>query len=201
LELEVDSRVLIPRPETEGLVEHVLAWLSRHPAARVVADIGTGSGCIALALAVEGRFARVIATDVSPAALAVARRNVARVSPPVPIEVREGSGCEALRGVEVDVIVSNPPYVSAAEFEELEPSVRLFEPREALVSGDGGLAHTCQLLEEARGHLAPLGLLALEVDSSRAEDARTVATDCGWGSVRIEHDLFGRQRYLLATRE
>jgi release factor glutamine methyltransferase len=142
LELEVDSRVLIPRPETEGLVEHVLAWLSRHPAARVVADIGTGSGCIALALAVEGRFARVIATDVSPAALAVARRNVARVSPPVPIEVREGSGCEALRGVEVDVIVSNPPYVSAAEFEELEPSVRLFEPREALVSGDGGLAHS-----------------------------------------------------------
>jgi release factor glutamine methyltransferase len=201
LELEVDSRVLIPRPETEGLVENVLAWAKHHSRWGVVADIGTGSGCIALALAVEGRFTRVVATDASASALAVARRNLERISPPIPVLLREGFLWEALEGERCEVIVSNPPYVSEAEFEALEPGVRLFEPRTALVSQNGGMEHIRQLLAGAGDYLAPLGLLALEVDSGRAEDARALATENGWSRVRVDQDLFGRPRYLLATWE
>jgi release factor glutamine methyltransferase len=201
LELEVDSRVLIPRPETEGLVEHVLAWARQNSRWGVVADIGTGSGCIALALAVEGRFSRIIATDTSVSALAVVRNNVERIHPEVPVVLRTGSLLEAVEGERCDVIVSNPPYVSEAEFGALEPSVRLFEPREALVSPNGGMGHIGQLLELAGHHLKPIGLLALEVDSGRAEAASALAQEHGWSHVRVEQDLFGRSRYLLATWE
>lgn len=201
LELEVDSRVLIPRPETEGLVEHVLDWARRHSRWGVVADIGTGSGCIALALAVEGCFTRVVATDASAAALAVAQRNVERISPPTPVLLREGVLWEPLEGERCDVIVSNPPYVSEAEFDELEPGVRLFEPRQALVSQEGGMENIRQLLAGAGDYLVPLGLLALEVDSERAEDTRALATEQGWSRVCVEQDLFERPRYLLATWE
>ena len=201
LELEVDANVLIPRPETEGLVERALAWGTRASRWGSALDMGTGSGCIALSLAVEGDFDRVVATEVSAAAMAVARKNVERVAPRVPVEIREGSLWEAVSGDRFDVIVSNPPYVSETEFEALEPSVRRFEPRLALVSPEGGMEHIRQLLDGAREHLLPRGLLALEVDSGRAETARTLATEFGWGRVWIEHDLFGHPRYLLATRE
>ena len=201
LELEVDSRVLIPRPETEGLVEHVLAWARQDSRWGVVADIGTGSGCIALALAVEGRFTRIIATDTSASALAVVRNNLERIDPEVPIVLRAGSLLEALEGERCDAIVSNPPYVSEAEFEALEPGVRLFEPRAALVSQNEGMGHIRQLLMLAGHHLKPLGLLALEVDSGRAEEAGALAREHGWSHVRVEQDLFGRPRYLLAIWE
>jgi len=100
-----------------------------------------------------------------------------------------------------DAIVSNPPYVSASEFEALEDSVRLFEPRSALVSDGDGMTLTEALLAGAGAHLATGGLLALEVDAARAERAAQVALELGWSEVRIEHDLFGRPRYLLANRE
>lgn len=201
LELAVDERALIPRPETEGLVERVLAWARARRRWGVVADIGTGSGCVALSLAAEGAFAKLIATDLSPAALALAVENCARVAPRTPVELREGDLLWALGGEVVDVVVANPPYLTEAEWEAAEPGVRAFEPRLALVSGTDGLRHTEALLRLARPRLAAGGLLALEVDCTRAAACAALAVALGWTGVRVEDDLFGRPRYLLATQE
>lgn len=215
LDLLVDRRVLIPRPETEGLVELVLKEAgARWPAAGApaegpacsgerpsVLDLGTGSGCIALSLALEGRFGRIVATDVSPEALEVARANLARLSPEPRVELRLGSWFEPVAGEQFDVIVSNPPYVAEGEYAELDLGVRDFEPRLALVSGSDGLEATRAILGGARDYLRSGGLLAMEVDSRRAAASARVARHSGWPAVRIERDLFGRPRYLLATKE
>jgi release factor glutamine methyltransferase len=201
LELTVDERVLIPRPETEGLVERVLAWAGARRRWGVAADIGTGSGCIALSLAVEGRFSRVLAADWSADALAVARDNARRIAPATPVEFRQGDLLWPLRREQVDVLVSNPPYVSTGEWEALEPGVRDREPREALVGGPDGLLHTDALLRAASAVLLPGGLLAIEVDCGRAAATHALARALGWRDARLEDDLFGRPRYLLATRE
>lgn len=200
LELAVDQRVLIPRPETEGLVERVLAWQHARGPGGVVADVGTGSGCIALSLALEGRFDRVIGTDISPAALAVAVANGARLAPGR-VEWRAGDLCAPLAGERLTALVANPPYVSEAEWRALEPGVRDQEPRLALVGGTDGLAHVRRLVEAARPLLLPGGLLAVEVDCTRAEAARTLAERAGWRDVRLEDDLFGRPRFVLASKE
>jgi release factor glutamine methyltransferase len=209
LDLAVDPRVLIPRPETEGLVELVLAWCqgggereagsaTRHLS---VLDLGTGSGCIALSLATEGRFARIVATDVSPAALEVARANIAAVAPGLVPELRLGSLFEPVVGERFDVVVSNPPYIAEPEYADLEASVRDFEPRLALVSGPDGLKHTRAILERAGDHLRPGGLVALEIDSRRGEVSAEIARDCGLGDVRVRRDVFGRPRFLLARKD
>ncbi|HXV85665.1 MAG TPA: peptide chain release factor N(5)-glutamine methyltransferase [Gemmatimonadales bacterium] len=205
LELRMDRRVLIPRPETEGLVEHVLRWAhARWGDAEwgEVLDVGTGSGCIALSLAAEGRFRRVVGVDLSEEALAVARINLTAAARPVRSKVQLVRGdlfpAEPAR---FDALVSNPPYVTAREWDELPPDVRLFEPREALVSGDDGLHHTRALLRAARERLKPGGLVGMEIDSRRAEPVMALALEAGWPGARIEQDLFGKPRYLLATKE
>lgn len=197
LELVVDRRVLIPRPETEGLVD----WVLREAGARTVLDVGTGSGCIALSLATEGRFARIVATDVSAEALEVARLNAARVRPTPMPEFRLGAFFEPVRGERFDVIVANPPYIAAPEYAELDPSVRDYEPRLALESGPDGLAHTRAIIDAAPGHLTPGGLLALEVDSRRGEESATLARARGFREVRVERDVFDRPRFLLARKD
>ena len=207
LELQIDSRALIPRPETEGLVELVLDW-ARGAGERdegrgrggVAADIGTGCGCIALSLAVEGEFDRVIAVERSAAAAALARENVERVRPPVPVEVREGDLLAPLGGgARLRAIVSNPPYLTDAEYASVNPGVRLFEPREALVGGGDGLAVTRALLAGARGLLElGRGLIALEIDERRAAETAALARAHGWSQVVVREDLFGRPRFLLA---
>ncbi len=206
LEVGVDQRVLIPRPETEGLVECVLRWARArfepaHGCWGAIADVGTGSGAIALSLAVEGRFERVVATDVSEGALAVATENQRRLCPGAALEFRLGAFCEPLEPEHFVVIVSNPPYLTNDEFRCLDPSVRNFEPRGALVSGEDGLVHTKRLLEDAKQRLEPGGLLAIELDSQRASEARSLALRLGWDEVTVRTDLFGRFRYLLAVRE
>jgi release factor glutamine methyltransferase len=205
LDLVVDRRVLIPRPETEGLVERVLSWSGARCAVRgellTVLDLGTGSGCIALSLAMEGRFARIVATDVSQEALAVARLNAARVRPERLPEFRLGAFFAPVGGEQFDVIVSNPPYIAAGEYAELDPSVRDFEPRLALESGADGLAHTRAILDAAPDHLEPGGLVALELDSRRAEPAAAIARARGFRDVRVERDVFDRPRFLLARKE
>jgi len=199
--LALDRRVLIPRPETEGLVELVLREATRdggRGTGGVAADIGTGSGCIAIALAVEGAFDRVIATDISPAAAELARENVTRNQPRTPIEVRVGNLLEPLTGERCRVIVANPPYLTDTEWAELDLGVRDFEPSLALASGPDGLAATRVLLQTAGTVLEPGGLLALEIDERRAGAVRALALTAGWRRVDIHQDLFGRPRYALA---
>jgi release factor glutamine methyltransferase len=190
--LQVDRRVLIPRPETEGLVELVL----HHALGGTVVDIGTGSGCIAIALAREGKYASVTGVDISAESLEVARRNGEDAG--ARVEWLTGDLCAPLRGRRFDAVVSNPPYLTGPEYAALDPSVRAWEPEGALKSGDDGMAHTRRLLEEARAVTAPGGLLALEVDSRRAGVVARDAEGLGWTDVHTYDDLFGRARYVLA---
>ena len=194
LSLTIDDRALIPRPETEGLVELVLHWAEQHPGGWV-ADIGTGSGCIALSLALEGRFDRVVATEPSPSAAALARANAARSG--LAVEVREGHLLEPLGNGRYRAIVSNPPYLTDDEWTALDHSVRAFEPRFALSSGPDGLDATRALIAGAAERIEPGGLLALEIDDRRAGVVRDLAHAAGWDGVRIVPDLFGRPRYVL----
>lgn len=204
LTLAVDERVLIPRPETELLVEMVLRLdAERGTSGGTVVDVGTGSGAIALALASEGAFARVIATDVSLDALAVARANIARCANVlrVPVELRHGSllGPVPERGLRA--VISNPPYIALDEAAALPAGVRDWEPSVALFSGGAGMATIAGLVREAAQSLAPGGMLALEVDARRASlAAELIASHGGYNEVRVELDLTGRERFVVARR-
>lgn len=202
LVLDVDSRVLIPRPETELLVDLVLDADAGRPGGSVV-DVGTGSGAIALALATEGRYDRVIAIDVSLDALAVARANAehATVASPCAIEFRHGSLLGPVAGMQVRTIVSNPPYIAQSEAAELPAHVRDWEPAVALFSGPSGMDATVRLVRDAAAVLEPGGLLAMEVDTRRAAlVAECVAADGRYGDVGVRLDLTGRERFVLARR-
>ena len=201
LDLLADGRALIPRPETEGLVGLVLEWAGHRSEGRargLAADVGTGTGCIALALAQEGDFAGVVATERSAPAAHLARENVARVRPRVPVDVREGDWLGPLAGSRYRLIVSNPPYLTEREYEALEPPVRAYEPREALVSGSDGLDATRALLAGAAPLLEPGGLLAFEIDERRGPEVRHLAHQYGWRRIGVHDDLFGRPRFALA---
>ncbi len=201
LDLRVDPRVLIPRPETEMLVELVLGLAGSGGTA---ADIGTGSGAIALALAGEGRFERVIATDISPGALEVARGNLGAIpaEKQALIEFRTGDLLEPVAGESLRAIVSNPPYISLAEKSDLPAGVRDWEPHLALFSGDDGMAAIRGIVRDAAGLLEPGGLLAMEIDSRRALPAKECAeTDTRYRDVEIRTDLTGRERFLVARRK
>ncbi|MBK8004374.1 MAG: peptide chain release factor N(5)-glutamine methyltransferase [Gemmatimonadetes bacterium] len=194
LTLKCDRRALIPRPETEGLVELVL---QRQPGG-VVVDVGTGSGCIALALADEGRYGAVVAVDRSPAALGLAREN--RDATGARVHLVLGDLCGGLAPASVHAVVSNPPYLTEAELAALEPGVRDHEPALALASGPDGLAATRRLVQEAGRVLRPGGWLALEVDMLRAPAVAALAGTAGLMDVTVHEDLFGRARYVLARR-
>jgi release factor glutamine methyltransferase len=194
LDLVVDARVLIPRPETEGLVEGVLCRVRRG----TVVDVGTGSGCIALSLASEGDFAEVVGVDSSAAARGVARMN--RRALGLPVRLIRGDLVSAFAPGSVDAIVSNPPYLSEPEYAALGSSVRDWEPEAALVSGADGLAATMALLDDGRRVLRPGGWVAVEVDCTRAGLAAEHALALGWTDVAVEADLFGRERFLFARR-
>jgi release factor glutamine methyltransferase len=199
LTLEVDERVLIPRQETEVLVECILERARQG----VAADVGTGSGAIALALAAEGEFDRVIATDVSREALDVARANALRLSPVLraPVELRLGSMLAPLQGARVSLLASNPPYIAHDEAAVLPDSVRDWEPPIALYSAQHGMAMIAALIRDGAGVLEPGGLLALEVDATRASVAAELAMSDGrYGEVSVERDMAGRDRVLLAKR-
>ena len=216
LDLMVDPRVLIPRPETEFVVQCAIDALVAG-GARVgrndpwsaglteyaVADLGTGSGAIALALAAELPDAAVWATDVSPDALVVARANLAAIgSAATRVRMVEGDWFaalpEALRGG-LRLIVSNPPYVTEAEHPDLPPEVRDHEPRGALVSGPTGLEAVAHLVATAPGWLEPDGVLVVELAPHQRDATLAEATAAGF-SAEVRPDLTGRDRVLVARR-
>jgi len=202
LTLEVDERVLIPRVETEVLVERVLERCT--PKTRAVADIGTGSGAIALSLAFEGKFGRVFATDVSLDAINVAKANAASLSKGLqsPVVFRHGSLLAPLRGEKLDAIVCNPPYISFAEIGELPADVRDWEPSLALLSAQDGLSVTRELIHQAPDAIPSGGFLALEVDTVRAGTvAEIIAVDGRYAEVEVLLDLTGRERFVFARRD
>ncbi|HUF27792.1 MAG TPA: peptide chain release factor N(5)-glutamine methyltransferase [Gemmatimonadaceae bacterium] len=203
LTLEVDERVLIPRQETERLVELLLTLPAAGggAGAGLAIDIGTGSGAIALALATEGSFERIIATDVSLDALVVARDNADRLAGALraPVEMRHGSFLAPVRTERARLIVSNPPYIALSEAPELPPAVRDWEPPIALFGGGDGMCAVRAIIADAAGVLEPGGVLALEVDARRASlAAAAAAADGRYDEIRVLADLAGRERYLMA---
>ena len=200
LTLRVDQRVLIPRQETELLVDLVLSVAG----GGAVADIGTGSGAIALSLACEGRYDRIIGTDVSEDALAVARQNleVVPIERRASVEFRAGDLLDPVRGERLQAVVSNPPYISRSEERDLPAAVRDWEPHLALFSDDDGMAAIRAILRDAPFVLESGGVLVLEIDAGRAADARdSAATDAQWRDVELRVDLTGRERFLVARRQ
>lgn len=199
LELRVDERVLIPRPETEVVVEWALKLAGS--GGGIALDIGTGSGAIALSLALEGGFERVIATDVSADAIDVARENLALVAARLrtPVELRVGSFLAPVLGAGAQLLVSNPPYIAAGELPSLPANVRGWEPPLALLSEDGGMAATAAIIEGAHRVLAPGGWLVLETDSTRARAVESaVLARKQYCDIAVHQDLTGRDRVLVA---
>jgi release factor glutamine methyltransferase len=194
LELRSDRRALIPRPETEGLVELALARVRTGTAA----DIGVGTGCIALSLRQEGAFRGVVGVDLSAGALELARENAAATG--LAVTWVRGDLTTPLGDASVDLLVSNPPYLTEREWAGLDDGVKAWEPALALLSGADGLAATRRLLDDGRRVVASGGWIALEIDMARAADAAALAHAAGWRHVAVERDLFGRERYLLAQR-
>lgn len=201
LDLMVDPRVLIPRPETEVVVEVALAELDRlrveHP---VVADLGTGSGAIAFSIATERPRARVWATDVSPDALAVARANLVGIGTPgARVTVVEGSWFEALpddlRGG-VRLVISNPPYVAATD--ELPAEVADWEPTGALIPGPTGLEAIEVIVAAAPAWLSRPGVLVVELAPTQVDTAVAFAEAAGFDEAFVAPDLWGRPRALVA---
>ena len=201
LELQVDARVLVPRPETEVLAGAVLDWSRRQAHWGSALDIGTGSGAIALSLVTEGEYERVVATDVSGAALEVARRNAAGLGAADRIEFREGSLFDVVgEGERFDVIVSNPPYVAESERGGLAAEVVAHEPATALFAGADGLAVIGRLIAGAADRLRPGGLLALEMGATQGPAVLALLAESGrYVDPRVERDLAGRERIALAT--
>jgi release factor glutamine methyltransferase len=198
LDFEVTSDVLIPRPETEFLVEEALTF-ARDTTCRLAIDVGTGSGCIAIAIAHELPDLHVLAIDASPAALDVARRNACHNRVADRIEFREG---DVLQGVTetADLILSNPPYVPDADAAALQQEVVQFEPHAALFGGADGLGVIRRLLDQSGGHLAPGGRLIVEFGFGQDAAIRQLAPDAGWNVVRIREDLQGIPRTAVLSR-
>ncbi len=216
LDLIVSPAVLIPRPETEHLVEAVLALVSRHhpdqkqergqkprtgapaPHGLCVVDVGTGSGAIALVLAQELPRAEIHATDISLEALEVARVNAARHELTSRIQFHHSDLLGGLPRASFDIVVSNPPYVGESEEDSVQLEVRKFEPRNAVFAGATGVEVIEHLIPQARAALHPGGWLIFEISGTIADRVRQLL--CDWGDVEIRNDLQGIARVALARK-
>lgn len=196
LELTVDARVLVPRPETEHVVEVVLELLEGRETPRVV-DVGTGSGAIALAVQKARPDAQVLATDRSPGAATVARANAEKLK--LAVEIREGSLLEPVRGDgPFDVVASNPPYIPSAQVPSL-PAEVLQEPMLALDGGPDGLTVIRPLLQQAKELLKEGGAVVLEVADGQAPQVVALLTEMGFAEPQTRKDLAGHDRVVYAT--
>lgn len=204
-EIAVNRHVLVPRPETELLAEAGWEFLNglqplaaEHP---VALDWGTGSGCIAVALARKSGAARVIAADASPDALGVARQNTVANGVADRIEFLECGSIESLpAGLQCDLLISNPPYIPSSEIERLEPEVRDFEPRTALDGGTDGLDWPRRLAFHSGKLLRPGGKLMLEFGDGQEKDVRAIFEEQNWIVEAIREDYNQRARILIARR-
>ena len=196
LDFEVAPAVLVPRPESELLVETALARLGDRAARWEIADVGTGSGCLAIALARELPRARVAATDVCPDALAVARRNAARHGAADRVAFRRADLLDGLPGP-FDLIVSNPPYVPDAVIDTLAPEVRRHEPAAALRGGPDGLDTVRQLVTATASRLRAGGWLVIEIGAGQSGEAAALAGRAGLRLVDVRPDLQGIPRVVV----
>lgn len=199
LEFEVTPAVLIPRPETELIIEESLAALPARDTVGRIIDIGTGSGCLAIALAIEFSHANVLATDSSEAALDIAGRNCSRHNVTSRVSLIRTN---LLDGVveQADLIVSNPPYVPQTDAPQLQPEVVRYEPHSALFAGDDGLAIIRRLFTECSDRLADGGRLIVEFGLGQEADLRDAARQAGWMVDRIRRDLQGIPRVAVLRR-
>lgn len=197
LKLKVDRRALIPRPETELLVENVVGTWVTPPSS--ILDLGTGSGAIALALAQKFPDARVVAIDASEEALALARENAQGLGLVPRVEFRRSHWFDDLSAAaKFDLIAANPPYLSAEETASTAPEVRGFEPASALTAADGGLADLRAIIAGAPKFLAAGGMLALETGIAQHTALLKLAMDAGFSRVESRPDFTGRDRFVLA---
>jgi release factor glutamine methyltransferase len=203
LDFEVNGSVLIPRPETEQLAELGWQFLNSLPAPTqpVALDFGTGSGCLAVTIAVKSPSARMHALDVSPEALAVAQKNAATHQADSRIQFHLGDGFPALPAeLQFNLIISNPPYIPSDEIATLEPEVRDHDPRLALDGGSDGLDFYRRLAKEASPRLFPEGKVMLEFGEGQAEAIRKIFEDEKWVVEDVKADYSGRLRILIARR-
>jgi len=200
-EIKVNRHVLVPRPETEMLAERAWQFLAAlNPPPGAALDFGTGSGCLAIALAAQCPGAEVHAADISVEALRVARENAALNNLSDKIQFHSGDGFAALpRGLPFDLILSNPPYVPSAEIEALAPEVRDHDPRLALDGGADGLDFYRRLAAEAANHLRPAGRIMLESGDGQAEQIRQLFVQHKWVVESVEAD-YTRQPRILTLR-
>lgn len=202
LEMKVNPNVLIPRPETEVLAESAWGYLGRAPANErplMALDFGTGSGCLAIALAVRVPAAQIWALDTSSEALAVARENAQVNGVAERIRFVEGNGLSCLPpDLRFELIVSNPPYIPSGEIAQLMPEVRDYDPRLALDGGPDGLTFFRQLAAEARGRMQTSGQIMCEFGDGQADALRKLFTAEGWDDIAVRPDLSGRPRILVA---
>ena len=192
----VTPDVLIPRPETETLAELAVETARRMKSPRIL-DLGTGSGCLAVTLFLEVRNCEVFASDVSAPALAVAKENARANNAWVRFVNSDLLGCFATSSF--DMIISNPPYVSEAEYAELSAQIRRYEPRTALLGGEDGLEHIRKIAATARRVLREGGFLLLEIGAGQAENAESIIREKGFSDIRFETDIDGVKRVVKTT--
>lgn len=201
--LRVTPDTLVPRPETEEVVDVALSELDRLslPVPRVL-DLGTGTGCIAISVAVERPEARVTAVECSAPALAVARENAVSCGVAERLRLLSGDLFSPLaEGERFDLIVSNPPYLTPDEWRQAPPEVRDHEPKAALVGGDDGLACYRRMFGEAPQCLSPSGTVVVEIGATQGEAVAAIAREAGFRSVRVQQDLAGRDRVVVARAD
>jgi release factor glutamine methyltransferase len=199
-EIAVSRHALIPRPETELLAE--LGWkflVTRHSPLVTALDFGTGTGCIAIALAAKCPNAKITAVDVSAEALALAKQNALQNQVAERIEFLLGDGFAALKGKpQFDLLISNPPYIASAEIETLDPEVKDFDPRGALDGGADGLDFYRRLAAEAKSFLKPDGKIMLEFGDGQADAIKTIFENEKWIVEAVQDDYSQRARILIA---
>lgn len=198
IELYIEPGVLVPRPETETLIDEVVRRIAKPDP--VIADIGSGSGAIAVAVAAVFPDATVYAVDISPKALEVTRKNAAKHHPDSRVIVVEGDMCDPLKtlNIKFDAIISNPPYIPSGDIDSLQPEVSRWEPGEALDGGPDGLDAYRKLFAGCRAVLREDGFVAVEIGQGQSRDVRDIAGKAGYLITETATDLAGINRVVIA---